>query len=111
MHFVALRLHAVHRARVSSIAGVIPGHNNEPSARDYIIRQGTAVRLEVTAKAGCGGNHSSRSSTTPRRRCTCSPLPKTVMFDNHPESQAAQCLAQHSHAPRDKNKSLVSRQM
>ena len=32
----AMRLHAVHRARVSSIAGVIPGQNNESSARDTI---------------------------------------------------------------------------
>ena len=65
-----MRLHAVHRARVSSIAGVIPGEKNEPSARDYLLRQRTAVRLEVTVEAGCGGKHRSRSSTTPRRRCT-----------------------------------------
>ena len=59
--------------------------------------------------AGGGGNHRSRSSTTPRRCCTCSPPPRTVVFDNHQESQAAQCLAQQMLRETKRNRSCLGK--
>ena len=58
---------------------------------------------------GGGGNHRSRSSTTPRRRCTRSPPPRAVIFDNHPESKAARCIAHHMLCETERNRSCLGK--